>query len=181
MKVYLCPYHHLLRNLMELKWPTCHTLYSKSSAQCTPTGLLRSVVRWLGFPMFIVGSSSAVVTKTICYADLTSIAFIFCIKYISFFQWNTQVYLIKEIILTSWFSTLPMHSTISMGFSINYCNYSSYLSDGKSRIFLVRLRTLFYHQTSCCVTGKRISRRRWCINTYYENVKILEWVSRDKL
>ena len=96
-----------LRDPMGVKRPVYHT-YSETFTQRTPTGSLKSVVWSFGFPIiFLLGFSSLLVTKlnlngTIHYADLTSITFIFLLKiHLSIFQSNTQVYLIKAIILIS--------------------------------------------------------------------------------
>ena len=117
---------------MRVKRPVYHT-YSKTFAQRKLTGSFKSAVRSFGFPIiFLLGFSSSLVTKlnlngAIRYADLT-ITFIFLLKiHLSIFQSNTQVYLIKAIILISWYSTSPMHSPNTMGFLINYYNCYNWL------------------------------------------------------
>lgn len=95
-----------LRDPMGVKRPVYHT-YSETFTQRTPTGSFKSVLWSFGFPIiFLLGFSSSLVTKlnlngAIRYADLT-ITFIFLLKiHLSIFQSNTQVYLIKAIILIS--------------------------------------------------------------------------------
>ena len=116
---------------MRVKRPVYHT-YSKTFAQSKLTGSFKSAVRSFGFPIiFLLGFSSSLVTKlnlngTIRYADST-ITVIFLLKmHLSIFQSNSQVYLIKAVII-SWYSTSPMHSTIIMGFLINYYNCYNWL------------------------------------------------------
>ena len=89
---------------MRVKRPVYHT-HSKTFAQRKLTGSFKSAVRSFGFPIFLLGFSSSLVTKlnlngTIRYADLTIIVIFLLKMHLSIFQSNSQVYLIKAVIIS---------------------------------------------------------------------------------